>query len=360
MINLDVASGNDNPSSLHSRGVLAAAKLAEARKLVASVLGGLPDEIIFTSGGTEANNLAILGVVKAIKSSKKSHIITLETEHASVLEPCRALERAGFDVTYLGVNPDGLLDLKEFKKALRPETILVSISYVNNEIGVIQPIKEISKIIRSFKKLTKLQANEATSSSLLHTDACQAPQSLDLNVARLGVDLMTLNSSKINGPKGVGCLYIKRRVALEPIVYGGGQERGLRSGTENVPAIANFAKALTLAVKKQEKESVRLTKLRDYFIKKLLKFDGVTLNGSATARVANNVNVSFAGTDSEYIVLSLDAKGVLASSGSACSTRAKDSSYGVRFTLNHKTKKSDLDYVLKILPEILHRARVEL
>ncbi len=368
IINLDAAAGGANPSSIHSSGVAAAAKLAEARESVASDLGAHADEIIFTSGGTEANNLAILGVAKAIKSSKKNHIITLATEHASVLEPCRALERWGFDVTYLDVKPDGLIDLTEFKKALRPETVLVSVSYVNNEIGVLQPIREISKIIR--RHVEHSVSDRGDAECLLHTDACQAPQFLNLNVAQLGIDLMTLNGSKLDAAKGVGCLYVKRGVVLEPIIYGGGQERGLRSGTENVPAITIFAKSLSVATKKSEKESARLTKLRDYFIKKLLKFDGVTLNGSATARIANNVNVSFKNADSEYIVLSLDAKGVLASSGSACSTQTKDSSYviqalggganrassAVRFSLTPKTSKHDLDYVLKILPEILTRA----
>ncbi|MEK7585021.1 MAG: cysteine desulfurase family protein [Patescibacteria group bacterium] len=367
IINLDAAAGGANPSSIHSAGVAAAAKLADARESVARVLAAHADEIIFTASGTEANNLALLGVARAIKSSKKSHIITLVTEHASVLEPCRALERAGFEVTYLGVKPDGLIDLAEFKKALRPETLLVSISYVNNEIGVIQPIREIAKIIRVQHRVS----DSGDTRCLFHIDACQAPQYLDLNVARLGIDLLTLNSAKISNTKGVGVLYVKRGVVLEPIIYGGGQERGLRSGTENVPAITQFAEALKLSVKKREKESARLTKLRDYFIKKLLKIEGATLNGSVTERVANNANVSFAGADSEYVVLSLDAKGVLASSGSACSTQTKDASYviealgggearaasAVRFTLNPNTQKSDLDHVLKILPEILTRAR---
>ncbi len=370
MINLDAAAGSDNPSSIHSAGVLAAVKLTGARELVAEALGAHADEIIFTGNGTEANNLATLGVARAAGVGEKKHVITLKTEHASVLEPCRALARAGCEVTYLDVKPDGLIDLAEFKKALRPETLLVSISYVNNEIGVIQPIHEIAKILRKAKS----QKLEASSYPVFHSDACQAPQYLDLNVARLGADLLTLNSAKISNAKGVGVLYVKRGVTLEPIIYGGGQERGLRSGTENVPAITQFAEALKLSVKKREKESARLTKLRDYFIKKLLKFEGTTLNGSATERVANNVNVSFAGADSEYVVLSLDANGVLASSGSACSTQTKNSSYviealgggearaasAVRFTLNQDTQKSDLDHVLKILPEILNRARVKL
>ncbi len=380
IINLDAAAGEANPSSIHARGVAAAGELTEARKEVATVLGAHADEIIFTGSGTEANNLAILGVAKVASGTGRKHVITLTTEHSSVLEPCRALasmsrrsglEPWGFEVTYLGVKPDGLIDLGEFKKALRPETIIVAVSYVNNEIGVIQPIREIAKIIR------QARSQNLAPSTLFHLDACQAASFLDLNVARLGVDLMTLNSAKVGGPKGVACLYVKREIKLEPIIYGGGQERGLWSGTENVSATADFAQALAGASKKREKESARLTKLRDYFIKKLLMCNTecrtgcVTLNGSATDRVPNNVNVSFKDTDSEYIVLSLDAKGVLASSGSACSTKTKDASYviqalgggearassAVRFTLNHQTQKSDLDYVLKILPDILARAR---
>ena len=363
IINLDTAAGSDNPSSLHASGVRAARALNDARKTVARILDAHDDEIIFTSGGTEANNLAIFGLTKG---SKKSHIITSVIEHASILEPSRQLEREGWSVTYLPVKSDGLIDLKELAQALRPDTVQVSIGYANNEIGVIQPIREISKIIRQFKKAKsyKLEANP-----YFHTDACQAPRFLDCRVSTLGVDLMTLNSGKIYGPEGVGCLYVRRGVNLSPLIYGGGQERGIRNGTENVKGIVGFADALALCAKLREKESARLTKLRDYFIDRLLKLPGVVLNGSRKSRLPNNVNVSFVGADSESVVLNLDAQGVYVSSGSACSTHTKDFSYvvqalgyqpeaarsAVRFTLDRATTKRDLDYVLKILPDILKR-----
>lgn len=361
LINLDTAAGSDNPSSIHVAGVRAGRALGEARQTVAQILDAHDNEIIFTSGGTEANNLAIFGLTKSLKTG---HIITTKIEHASILEPCRQLEREGFSVTYLPVKSDGLIDLKELAQVLRPDTVLVSIGYANNEIGVIQPIREISRV-KNFKKLQ----------AIFHSDACQAPSFLNLNVNQLGIDMLTLNSSKIYGPKGVGCLYVRRGINLQPILYGGGQERGQRSGTENVSAIVGFAKALEQCAKRREKESARLIKLRDYFIECLLMLGGnssqqaVILNGSRTSRLPNNVNVSFVGADSEFVVLNLDARGVLAASGSACSAHEKLASHvimalgiqagnAVRFTLGRDTKKSDLDYVLKILPDILKRARV--
>lgn len=357
-----------NPSSLHRSGVVARRAVETARAGVASALGAERDEIIFTGSGTEANNLAILDVAR---ESRSGHVITSVIEHVSVLEPCRALERQGLTLTYLPVRHDGLVDPAVLARTLRPDTILVSIGYANNEIGVIQPIREIARVIRNFKKLqTKSHKLKADDYPYFHTDACQAPRFLDCRAPTLGVDLLTLNSGKIYGPKGTGCLYVRRGLNLRPILYGGGQEHGLRSGTENVAGIVGFVKALELCVKLRAKESTRLSKLRDHFIFRLLKLNGVTLNGSPTARLPNNVNVSFAGADSEYVVLSLDAADVAASSGSACSTRTKDTSYvikalggneerarsAVRFTLGRDTTKRVLDYVLKILPEILSRA----
>lgn len=353
-----------NPSSLHAGGVLARRAVAAARQDTARALGAAAAEIIFTSGGTEANNLALFGVAKALG---RGHIITTVIEHASVLEPCRALARAGFALTYLPVKSDGLVEPTVLKKALRPETILVSVAYANNEIGTIQSIREIAKIIRHFRK-----SPDISGFPYLHSDACQAARFLDLDVRRLGVDLLTLNSGKIYGPKGVGCLYVRSGTPLAPLQRGGGQEQNYRSGTENVPGIVGFALALELCSELRVKEAARLGKLRDYFIERLLKLDNVTLNGSPTTRLPNNVNVSFAGADSEYLVLSLDAAGVAASSGSACSAQTKDASYviralggsedeargAVRFTLGRETTKGDLDYVLKILPAILSRARV--
>lgn len=358
-----------NPSSLYRSGVIARRAVETARTVIASILAAHADEIIFTSGGTESNNLAIQGVVRA---AGRGHLITTAIEHASVLRPCRALERQGLTLTYLPVGNDGLVDPAELKKTLRPETILVSIGYVNNEIGAIQPIREIARVIRNFKKLQATNYKlKADTYPYFHIDGCQAPRFLDCRVSTLGVDLMTINSGKIYGPKGAGCLYVRRGIKLTPLLEGGGQEQGLRSGTENVPGLVGFAKALERCVELREKESTRLSNLRDYFIFRLLKLDRVTLNGSPDTRLPNNVNVSFAGTDSEFVVLNLDAAGVACSSGSACSTQTKDSSYvmaalggsedqargAVRFTLGRETTKRDLDYVLKILPDILSRAR---
>src|SRR3989344_5805487 len=363
-----------NPSSIHDSGVKAKRAVETARGGIASILGAQADEIIFTSGGTEANNLAILGPARILG---KGHIITTVIEHASVLEPCRLLEREGWIITYLPVRNDGLVDPTELKRALRPETILVSIAYANNEIGVIQPLRELAKVIRHFKNVQHRVSHKVCDTRRLtppffHTDPCQAPRFLDCRVTTLGVDMMTLNSGKIYGPKGVGCLYARRGIKLAPLLGGGGQEQGRRSGTENVVGIVGFSAALELCVKLLEKESTQFSKLRDYFIDRLLKLPGVTLNGSRESRLPNNVNVSFAGADSEYLVLNLDAAGVACSSGSACSAQTKDSSYvikalggseaqargAVRFTLGRETAKADLDYVLRILPDILKRSRV--
>ncbi|MEK7552659.1 MAG: cysteine desulfurase family protein, partial [Patescibacteria group bacterium] len=309
----------------------------------------------------EANNLAVFGLGLGMGD----HVLTLVTEHASILEPCRTLVARGVAVTYLPVKSDGLIDLAMLKQSLRSNTALVSISYVNNEIGVIQPLREIAKIIRRFRK------ERSSSRPYLHLDACQAPRFLPLDVRRLGADLLTLNSAKIYGPKGVGALWRRRALKLMPLVYGGGQEWGERSGTENVPGLAGFAIALEQCVKLRRKESARLGRLRDYFIKRLLALPDTRLNGSSGARAPNNVNVTFVKTDSELVVLNLDARGVACSSGSACSARTTGASYviealgyeattargAVRFTLGRETTKADLDYVLRLLPSILSRAR---
>lgn len=376
VINLDTAAGADNPSSIHAAGRRARQVLNGARLATAQALNAHADEIIFTSGGTEGNNLAIFGV-----AGQRTHIITSVIEHASILEPCRELERRGHPVTYLPVSREGLVSPTDLAKALRPNTRLVSIGYANNEIGVIQPIRELAKIIRHFKNL-KPKSYNLEVGPYFHTDACQAPCFLDCRASTLGVDLMTLNSDKIYGPHGVGYLFVHRGVKLSPLFYGGGQERGWRSGTENVLGIAGFAAALTLGVKLRKKESDRLAKLRDYFLDRLLKLPGVTLNGSRTMRLPNNINVSFTDADSEFVVFNLDAHGVYASSGSACSTSEKPASHvvmslghddadgrldstssarqaetAVRFTLGRDIAKRDLNYVLKILPDILKRAR---
>lgn len=371
-----------NPSSIHDLGKHAKEAMDEARKTVARILHCRPSEIVFTGGGTEAINLAILGLARAgsrrqvaggdnqAPSSKfqapfcKGHIITTAIEHHAVLRSVQALEKQGFDATYIPVDSEGVVNPEDIEKALRPDTFLVSVMYASNEIGTIQPIAGIGKIIKNFRNS---QLPTSNSQLFFHSDACQAAAALDLSVDRLGVDLMALNGSKIYGPKGVGCLYVRIGTELEPILYGGGQERGLRSGTENVPGIVGFAQALAIAQKAKEKENARLTALRDYCIKKLLAaVPGAVLNGHPTLRLPNNVNVSIPGIEGEAAVIYLSQKGVYASTGSACSSVSLDPSHviaalgkaeeytdgSLRFTLGRATLKKDIDYMVKALAGI--------
>ena len=269
-----------NASSLYKEGVFVSKKILEARKSVADIIGGHSDEIFFTSGGTESNNLAIMGMVRgilAISNSNnvvdssdlakvKPHIVTSNIEHSSVLETCRALENQGIvEVTYISVSEDGLVDIGEIKKSIRPETILISIMYVNNEVGTIQPIKDIAKLIRAERK-----NREEGLPIYFHTDASQAALFCNLGVPQLGIDLMTLDASKIYGPKGSGVLFVHRNAQknILPIIYGGGQENGLRSGTENPAAIVGFAEALRIAISENSKESLRILELRSYCLEK--------------------------------------------------------------------------------------------
>ncbi|PIR67143.1 MAG: cysteine desulfurase NifS [Parcubacteria group bacterium CG10_big_fil_rev_8_21_14_0_10_36_14] len=352
-----------NPSSFHGSGKVAKDSIESAREKIAKILNCRIGEIIFTGGGTESDNLAILGTARANKG-KGGHIITLKIEHPAVLEACKELEKEGFEITYLPVGKDGIIKLDELKKALRKDTILVSIMYANNEIGTIQPIKEIAKIIRDNTK------KKETSFPYFHTDACQAAGALDLDIQKLGVDMLTLNGSKIYGPKGVGTLFVKKSIKLQPLIFGGGQESGLRGGTESVPSIVGLAKALELAQAEKEKESVRLIKLRDYFIKELLgQIRGAELNGDIKFRLPNNINISIPRVEGEAMVLYLDSKGIYCSTGSACSSSSLKPSHvllaigrshemahnSLRFTLGRDTKKSDLDYVIAVLPEIVKK-----
>src|SRR3989338_6909050 len=360
-----------NPNALYKEGLIARNAVETAREDIAKIIGARAKEIIFTNGGTESDNLAIFGVARvmtggsgkltslrtdeegnpteakfpnsSLSSVSRPHIITTKFEHHAVLNSCKQLEKEGFEVTYLGVGKEGVVNPKDVAKALRPETILVSIMYANNEIGTVQPIREVAKVISTFKKngggkLLSLRTDEEGnpteskfSSSVFpyfHIDACQAPSYLDINVERLGVDLMTINGSKIYGPKGIGLLYAKNGIKLEPLLYGGEQERKLRPGTENVPAIAGLAEALKIADKDREKESTRLVKLRDYFIGRLLgEIPKTILNGHPTQRLPNNINVSILDAEGESIVLYLDEAGVACSTGSACTSESLEPSH---------------------------------
>jgi len=353
-----------NPNALYKEGLIARNAVETAREDIAKILGARAKEIIFTNGGTESDNLAILGVAKNFKSG---HIITTKFEHHAVLNSCKRLEKEGFEVTYLDVGKEGVVNPEDVKRALKPETILVSIMYANNEIGTVQPIREIAKVVRGFKKKNK------ENFPLFHTDACQAPGYLDINVERLGVDLMTINGSKIYGPKGIGLLYAKNGIKLEPLLYGGEQERRLRPGTENVPAIVGLAEALKIAGQDGEKESTRLVKLRDYFINRLLgEIPKTVLNGHPIQRLPSNINVSILDAEGESIVLYLDEAGIACSTGSACTSESLEPSHvilaigkprayahgAMRFSLGRSTTKKDIDYVMKVLPDIIKKLRM--
>ena len=354
-----------NPSSLHAAGREVRFAIEQSRLEIAGILGTDGKEIIFTGSGTESDNLAIFGVAMAYRERGK-HIIISKIEHPAVMEAAKRLGGRGFEITYLNVDSNGLVDLSELKKSLRKDTILVSIIYANNEIGVIQPISGIAEIIKKFK------SHNSSNLLFFHTDACQAAGALDLNVKKLGVDLMTLNGSKIYGPKGVGCLYVSKNIKLEPMVVGGGQENGLRAGTENAALIVGLSEALKLAEKIKNKESKRLKILRDYFIKNVLKeILRVRLNGHSVRRLPNNINISISGIEGEAMALMLDGHGICVSTGSACSSRKLTPSHvllaigmspelahgSLRLTLGRKTNKKDLDYVLKVLPAIVEKLR---
>ena len=367
-----------NPSALYAPAVEARAAIEEARKNVADVLFAQPDTIIFTSGGTESVNLALQGVTRKHENKKtRKHIVSTVVEHTAVSQTLKEFEKQGLQVTYLQVDREGRIDLEDFKKALRKDTILVSVQYANNEVGTIQPIAEIGREILQWRKAHRTAYNLYNSTTLqppfFHTDACQAAAYLDLNVEKLHVDLMSLNGSKIYGPKGVGVLYKRRGVDIEPLMYGGGQEFGLRSGTENVPGILGFAKALELAEKWRNEEIKKLRGLRDYFWRRLQKsVAGVKLNGpplgnSEFCRLPNNLNLQIAGIDAEAMIIYLDAAGIQCSSQSACSTDSDEVSHvllacgvsaqaakeSMRFTLGKETTKKDIDYVLKCLPKVI-------
>ena len=358
-----------NAGSLHQSGREAKSALFQARKGIAEILNCHPSEIIFTGSGTESDNLAILGTARANKNFG-SHIITSNIEHHAVLYPCEQLEKEGFKVTFSKVDRDGLLILDSFKKAITDETILVSVMYANNEIGTMQPIKEIGAIVKEVK--SDREKRGVNVPIIFHTDACQAAGYLDLDVRKLGVDLLTINGSKIYGSKGTGILYIKTGTKIDPIIFGGGQEGGKRSGTENIPGIVGLAEALKIAQKKRAQESKREIKLRDYFIKGILKnIPKVVLNGHPQKRLPNNINISVLDIEGEAMLLWLDNYGVFVSTGSACDSQSLEPSHvilaldrpyeyangNLRFTLGRQTTKKDIDYVLKILPKIVEDLR---
>jgi len=366
-----------NASAIHGNGVKVREIIEKSRGNVAKQLNAHSDEIIFTGSSTESNALAILGVVNNFKLNNKGivpHIITSVIEHPAVLENTKMLlERDEVEITYIKVNEEGIINPKDVQEAIKENTILVSIMYANNEIGTIEPLQEIAKEIRHYKKISRQNIFP-----IFHTDATQAINYLDIsNVEKLGVDMMSFNGSKIYGPKGIGVLYKKRSIELASLYRGGDQEFGLRSGTEDVASIAGIALALLITNKIKQKESERLIKLRDYAIDKLLNIKvgsyKIILNGSKEIRLPNNINISIPGISSELLVIELDAKGIEVSSKSACKSGEEGGSYvlealkilgekrineeigSLRVTLGRQTTKAQMDRFVSVLIKILEK-----
>ena len=369
-----------NPSSLYEKGREAKEAIEQSRKTIANLIGARPAEIIFTAGGTESVNLAIFGVAR--NYSPRHHLLSSKIEHHCVINSFKALAGEGYKTSFVGVGRQGQIDMDQLKSSIKPETILISVIYANNEIGTVEPIAEIGKWLKSLnaqrilKKLPKI---------IFHTDACQAAGYLDLNADALGVDLMSINGSKVSGPKQSGFLYARSGLNLKPLIYGGGQERGLRSGTENVPAIVGFAKALELAQKDRNRENKRLVGLRDYLIKKIkTNTPNVLLNGAddsslkvsnrssnATNKLPNITNLTFKGVEGESLMIYLDSYGISVSTASACSTGNLEPSHvllaigrspaeaksSIRISLGKQTEKKEIDYLLKVLPPLVNQLR---
>jgi len=347
-----------NPSSIHQFGQEARKAIDEAREKVADFIGAIQEEIIFTSGGTEADNFAIKGIAYA-NEKKGKHIITSSIEHHAVLNPCKYLEKQGFQVTYLPVDKYGLVDPDEVEKAITKETILITIMHANNEIGTIEPIAEIGKIAKE-------------KGICLHTDAVQTVGKIPVNVNKLNIDSLSLSAHKIYGPKGIGGLYVHKGIRIQPLIEGGHHEKNRRAGTENVPAIVGLGKAVEIAKTTLDKESIYLTNLRDGLCSGIgEKIDSVYLNGHPGKRLPNTLNMSFEFVEGESIILNLDMKGIAVSSGSACTSGSLEPSHvlkamgvepaiaqgSVRFSLGKDNTEEDIDYVLEVLPEIIVRLR---
>lgn len=347
-----------NPSATYEPALQVARGLQNARAKVAHWLGARPSEIIFTAGGTEANNLAIHGVMQQYSDA---NIVVSGIEHEAVLKPARL-----YDCREAAVNEQGIIDLQDMCAKIDGQTVLVSVMYANNEIGAIQPIREIAKIVSEVRESRRISGNDLP--IYLHTDACQAAAYLDLHAARLGVDFMTINGGKMYGPKQSGTLYVRVGIELAPLILGGGQERGVRSGTENVAACIGLATALDLVQTDRHAEIARLQALQKNFIDKLQKeFPDAIINGSQKKRLPNNIHVTFPGQDNERLLLELEQRGILAAAGSACSASAEEASHvlkalglseessraSIRFSLGRGTTQNDLDRALAALKTCL-------
>lgn len=345
-----------NASSLHSFGREASEKLESSRAIIAKAINAKPSEIYFTSGGTESNNWAIVGLAHANKNKGK-HIIVSAFEHHSIIEPANKLQTEGFDVTFVPITKKGIVDYKELVKAIRPDTILISVMTVNNEVGTIQPIKAISKLAKSF-------------GILFHTDCVQALGSIRLDVEDMEIDALSISAHKIYGPKGIGALYVKDGVRIEKVMYGGEQERNLRAGTSDVPSAVGFAKATELLITHFNDRSKTVSQLKKYFIKQLIEvIPDAVINGSVNDSVGNIINVSFGNIDGEAIVMLLDLAGIAVSNGAACASGSvknshvinainpKNSKSAVRFSFSYLTTFAEIDYTISELKKVVENLR---
>jgi cysteine desulfurase len=347
-----------NASTLYALGREARTAMENARKQVASLIGAQPEEIYFTSGGTESDNMAIKGVVSKLKN-KGNHIITSAIEHPAVEETCKYLEKEGYKVTYLPVYEDGIVKVSDVEEAITSETILITVMHANNEIGTIQPVAEIGALARE-------------KGIYFHTDAVQSVGKIPVNVEDMNVDLLSISSHKLYGPKGVGALYIRKGVQIQPLIHGGGHERGMRPGTENIPGIVGLGKACQIAEENLEKNMEYVSSLRDQLIEGVLgKIEQSYLNGHPTKRLPNNANFRFTGIEGESLVLQLDAKGINASTGSACSSKKLEPSHvlmaiglkevdahgSLRISLGTENTPQDIDYTIDAIEEVVERLR---
>ena len=350
-----------NPSSIHSFGREAFDAVEESRKKVADIICANEDEMVFTSGGTESDNLAIKGIAfrnKEKRGSKGTHIITSAIEHPGVLTTCKYMEKIGFNVKYLPVDKHGLIDIKELEDAISKDTFLITIMFANNEIGTIEPMEKIGKIAKEHDVI-------------FHTDAVQAVGKVPIDVNKLNIDLLALSSHKIYGPKGAGALYVKNGVKLQTIAHGGGHEKGLRSSTYNTPGVVGLGKACELGKTRLKEDMAHLKNLRDMLIKDILKIEESYLNGHPEKRLVNNAHFRFTAIEGESLNLMLDDKGIAAATGSACSSKKLQASHvllaiglkpeeahgSLRLTLGRMNTKEDVEYVVEVLPEIVQNLR---
>lgn len=347
-----------NASTLYSLGREGRKAMESAREEIASIIGAETKEIIFTSGGTESDNIAILGTAYKLKK-KGNHIITSDIEHPAVDETCKYLEKNGFTVTYLPVYEDGIVKVKDLEDAITDKTILITIMHANNEIGTIQPITDIGRIAQE-------------NNIYFHTDAVQTVGKIPVNVKELNVDMLSLSAHKLYGPKGIGALYLRQGVRIEPIMHGGGHEKGIRPGTENVPGIVGLGKACSIAKENLQKDAQKLTSLRDMLIDNVLaENEDSYLNGHRTKRLPNNANFRFTGIEGESLILHLDAKGIATSTGSACSSTKLEPSHvlmaiglkeveahgSLRISLGHENTEEDIEYTITAIKEVVEKLR---